>query len=230
MENRREFWRKLWDEQSCSDDMFVQIGRNSFTLLDFSILMKDVSKALSLGKDDLVLDAGGGAGWMSMFLSPFVKEVLIFDYAEGMVEKAEQMTAHFNNIRVVHDDILFMANVTERFTKVIVASILQYLEGYGQVEKALLNIYNAMHPDGKALFSSNPDLNRKDAYIKSYDRLDWSKEKKDAALEMEDKRIWLDIKTVKDIAAQVGFRDFEEVPINDRFSQAVHMFDFMVTK
>ena len=35
-----------------------------------------------LNKKDTILDAGGGAGYISMILSPLVKKIYLFDYSK----------------------------------------------------------------------------------------------------------------------------------------------------
>jgi SAM-dependent methyltransferase len=231
MDNVKEFWRNLWNEKALSDDMFVQIGRSSYTPLEFFLMIKDVVNALELQKEDIVLDAGGGVGWVSMCISPFVKEVTLFDYADEMVNKARAMTRYFGEIRVFSDDLLNMEKVKDtKYTKVIVGSVLQYLENYEQVEKALSNICNVTLPKARAVFTHNPDIRKKEKHIKSYDRLDYDKERLKKALEMEEKRLWLDIGKIKDIAAKVGFSRCYETPINPKLWQSTHMFDFVVEK
>lgn len=226
----REFWKELWNEKAVHENMFIQIGRSSYTPSDFFLMVKDICNSLDINRDDIVLDAGGGAGWLSMCIAPFVKEIVLFDYAEGMVEKARELTASFGNIRAEYDDLLFMGKVGNGYTKVIVSSVLQYLESHDQVKTALSNIYNVMTPNGSAIFTHNPDLRKREAHIKSYEHLDWNKKKIKHALKMEEKRLWLDIERIQRIASKIGFSDFYEVPINPKLWQSTHMFDFVVVK
>ncbi|MBN1456893.1 MAG: class I SAM-dependent methyltransferase [Sedimentisphaerales bacterium] len=230
MENVRDFWRKLWNQHAASDNMFVQIGRSSYTPLEFALAIRDICKALDFNKEDIVLDAGAAVGWISMFISPFVKKIVLFDYAEEMVSKAKELTAYFDNIQVEHDDILFMKKIDGQFTKVISASILQYLENKEQVMTALSNIYKVMAPGGKAMFAHHPDLKKKAAHLDSYNRLDWDKEKIKQSLEMEEKRLWFDIEEIGKMASKTGFSKCYELPINSKLWQSTHMIDFVVEK
>jgi ubiquinone/menaquinone biosynthesis C-methylase UbiE len=214
-----------------SDNMFVQIGRSSYTPLEFFLMVKDIAKALELRNEDVLLDAGGGVGWISISISPFVKEITLFDYAEEMVNKAREATNHWGNMRVFLDDLLSMEKVKDRkYNKVIVGSVLQYLENYEQVEKALSNIYDVMSPNARVLLTHNPDIRKKAAHIRSYDRLDWSKERLQKALQTEEMRLWLDIELLKDIASRIGFSKCHETPINPKLWQSTHMFDLLMEK
>lgn len=194
-------------------------------------MLTDIINALELQNEDVVLDAGGGVGWVSMCISPFVKEITLFDYAEEMVNKAKEMTERFGNIRVFLDDLLSMKKVRDkRYNKVIVGSVLQYLDNYEQVNRALSNIYNVMLPKGRAVFTHNPDVRKKEAHIKSYDRLNWSKECLKEALEMEEMRLWLDMGRIEKLARDIGFSKCYETRINPKLWQSTHMFDLVVEK
>lgn len=231
MDTLADYWKKTWNAQADAENMFVQMGRSSYTPLEFFIMMNDVTKALKFDNGDVVLDAGGGAGWTSIYLSPFVKEIDLFDYAEKMVEKAKEVTSHFTNIEVFHDDLLAMENVIHKqYRKIIVGSVLQYLNSYEQVEAALFNVYSVMESHSVALFAHNPDIRKKDAHIKSYERLGWDQERIQKSLEIEEKRLWLDISRIKEIASEVGFSSCYETPINQKLWQSTHMFDFVVEK
>ena len=231
MKSVREFWKKVWNEKAKSDNIFVQIGRSSYTPLEFLLMLKDIVDVLEFQSEDVVLDVGGGVGWTSMYISPYVKEITLFDYAEEMVNKAKEKTKHFGNIRVFLDDLLYMGKVRDRrYNKVIVGSVLQYLENYEQVEKALYNVYDVMLPRGKVMFLHNPDVRKKEAYIKSYNGLNWSQERVKKALEGEEMRLWLDIRKVEEAAYKFGFSKCYETPINPKLWQSTHMFDLAVEK
>jgi len=231
IDNVREFWKTLWNERAESDDIFEQAGRSSCTPLDFFVLIHGISKTLELGKEDVVLDAGGGTGSISMCISPFVKEVTLFDYAEKLVNKAKESTAHFNNIRVMHDDLISMDKVGDKkYTKVIVGSVIQYLEGIEQVETSMRHIYDVMLPGSIAVFIQNPDIRKQEAHINSYSRLGWDEERIQKSLEWEKKRLWFDIDEIRKIAKRAGFAECEEVPINPKLWESTYMFDFKVKK
>ncbi|MDP4093177.1 MAG: class I SAM-dependent methyltransferase [Bacillota bacterium] len=231
MSNVQEFWRNMWNEHAESDSMFVQMGCSSYTPFEYFLTQKDIVDALQFQRDDMVLDAGSGVGWTSMYLSPFVKEIMIFDYAENMIEKAKRKIEHFGNISAVRDDILLMNNIKGRyFNKVIVNSVLQYLENYKQVQTALSNIFSVMSQSSMALFSRNPDMGRKKDHIESYSRLNWDNERIARSLEFEEKRLWLDFNLVKDLALETGFKKCYKVDINPTLWQSTHMFDFVVVK
>jgi len=230
-ENLRGFWKTLWNEKAKSDNVFVQAGRSSYSPLDFFLMMRDINRVLQLAKQDVVLDAGGGSGLVTMCIAPFVKEVTLFDYAEKMVDRAKQCSEDFDNIRVRHDNILSMGKVRDRqYTKVIVGSVLQYLEDYGQIKISLCNAYKIIASGGTALFTHNPDIRKKEKYIDSYKYLNWDKQRIKQSLEWEERRLWLDIERIKEISSQIGFSICDEVSVNPKLFESTYMFSFMIKK
>ena len=231
MENSREYWKQVWNEHARSDNMFVQIGRSSYTPLEFFIMVKDICEPLNLDKNDLLLDAGGGTGWVSIAVSPFVKQVVLFDYAQEMVKKASELTQCFNNIEVCHDDLLELKNIKQtEYDKIIVSSVLQYFQNYDEIEIVFSNLYKFMKKGGIAILTHNPDIEKKEAHIKSYDRLSWEPERIKNAIDNEYKRFWIDKDKLMEIAKRTGFSQSYETPINPKLWQSTHMFDLVIRK
>jgi len=233
-EGIKEFWKKIWNEHAESKNMFVQIGRSSYTPLEFFLMVKDISNALKFEKNDIVLDAGGGAAWISIAISPFAGKIYLFDYADKMMEKAKENIKHFDNIIEAYvDDIEFMGKTKGlgiAFDKIIISSVLQYFSSYDSIRKILRNIFEVLKNNGKAIVTHNPNIAKKKAHIKSYHCLNWDSKRIQKALEMEEKRFWMDIKKIKEIASKIGFTKCCEVPINSNLWQSTHMFDFLLQK
>ena len=215
-------WFDLWQNKGKSSDFLIQTGRgNSFNLDRFILFMQDVNHALDLQKTDVLLDAGGASGWISLWLLPFVKSVTMFDYSKEMIIKAQRQTAGFDNITVFQDDILNMTKVSGKYSKVLVGSVLQYLDSMEQVKTAMKNIYNVMDDGGIALLTHNPDITKQGRHFNTY---------KDEIPDWEHKRLWLDIQEIYYAAMKIGFKGCKKTPINPLIWQSSHMFDFVVIK
>lgn len=227
MQGNKEFWSNFWNNRAQTDTKY---GRESWSISSFYILIHDISNALKLSRDDAVLDAGGGAGDLAIAISPFVKEITLFDYAGDVVNKAKENTAPFPNITVIRDDITTMSNVVGQFGKIIVGSVIQYLDDYTDIEKALCNIHRCLNCEGKVLFTHNPDLDKKAEHISSYAKLDWDQERIKEALEIEEKRFWTDKRLLSSLAKKIGFSESYESPINPQLWQSTHMFDLVLVK
>jgi len=217
-------WLKMWDEKAHTDNYFTQTGRGkSFTMPEFLLYIRDVNNGLHLCKDDNLLDAGGGPGWTAFHLAPFVSKVTMFDYSHDMVRRAQERAKAFENVVIFQDDILKMGHIGREYNKVLVGSVLQYLDNMGQVKASVQNIYNVMSYGGRALFAHNPDLSKKESHIASMPQTE-------ETLLQENSRLWIDQHTLIRAALNVGFSRCEIRPINPLIWQSTHMFDFLCIK
>jgi ubiquinone/menaquinone biosynthesis C-methylase UbiE len=214
----------MWDAKAQTDNYFAQTGRaNSFTMYQFLLFIQDVNNSLKLCKTDTLLDAGGGPGWTAFHLAPFVSEVTMFDYSHEMVRKAQEQTKAFDNVTVFQDDILTMASIKEPYSKVLVGSVLQYLNNMDEVKQALRNVYRVMEPGGIALFTHNPDLTKKESHIANMPQTTES-------LKKENERLWIDPQEMMYASLKAGFSECLIKQINPLIWQSGHMFDFVIVK
>jgi protein-L-isoaspartate O-methyltransferase len=229
-------FKNQFSELANSENVFAQMGKSRFSMQQFFITVKDIAEHLDFRKSDVVLDAAGGAGWYSIAISPFVKQIFLFDYVDQMIINAKENILPFSNITAYVDDLLTL-NQTHveigsdgRVDKIIVGSALQYFSDHSKIETIFKNLFNIMDDNGKAILTLNPDLRKKQEHIASYARLDWSKERIQKGLENEEKRLWLDMDIVSEIANRVGFKKCYETPIDKSIWQSTHMFNFIVEK
>jgi SAM-dependent methyltransferase len=192
-------------------------------MYQFLLYIQDVQNALQLCKDDTLLDAGGGPGWTTFHIAPFVSHVTMFDYSHELVKQAQEQAKAFSHVIVFQDDILKMDHIGYLYNKVLIGSVLQYLNNMDEVKQAIQNIYNIMAPGGIALFTHNPDASKKESHLATVPQTGKS-------LKMEQERLWIDHHDIFDIAMDIGFREFKVIPINPLIWQSGHMFDFTVIR
>lgn len=227
-------WLTAWNKAADNDNPFASMGRSSYSLTDFLIYASDIVRALSeLNKTHHVLDAGGGIGYISMLLSPQVKQVHLCDYSPQMIESARQKTAPFGNINCYTDDIGSLTNTQDLdlcFDKVFIGSVLQYFKHIDDIAIVLSTLSELCQPGARVLLSHNPDLRKKQQHLDSYQKLSWSADKIDQALIAEQQRLWLDIDMLQQQASEAGFSSSVETVINSQLFQSTHMFDLVLTK
>ena len=217
-------WKEMWDSKANTDNYFTQTGRSSsFTMYEFLLYIQDVQNSLHLCREDILLDVGGGPGWTTFHLAPFVLNVIMFDYSHDMIKRAQEQAKAFKNVVIFQDDILKMGHIGRKYNKVLVGSVLQYLDNMGQVKTAMQNIYNIMVPGGICLCTHNPDLSKKEIHIAYVPQTEKS-------LKMENERLWTNPEDIRDIVIGMGFRMCRILPINPLIWQSGYMFDFMVIK
>ena len=221
-------WLKMWDEKANTENYFTQTGRGkSFTMYEFLLYIQDVNNNLHLCKGDNLLDIGGGSGWVSMHLSPWVNSIIMIDYSDKMIEKAGKQVTAFENIKVFYGNVLNIRNWDFRyekgFNKILVGSVFQYLANMDEVRTALQNIYNVMKPGGKCLLTHNPDLNKKESHIASMLQTE-------ETLQQENARLWINPQEMMYMSLKAGFSECLIKQINPLIWQSTHMFDMLVIK
>lgn len=234
----KALWHDIHAGNAASDDIFVQMGKSGFSMQGFFLSLKDAAEPLELKPSDVLLDGGGGTGWMSIAFSPFVSRILLFDCVEEAVRKADENVRPFGNIVPYVDDLITLSRTKSMLMKenrsvdkAMFNSPLQYLSGMEEVETSFQNLFDILKREGRALYTLNPDLRKKDEHIASYDRLDWPEERKERALEMELKhRLWLDFDQLRTLALSIGFCDCHETPLCQQLWQSTHMFNFLLEK
>jgi ubiquinone/menaquinone biosynthesis C-methylase UbiE len=217
----------MWNQRAASDTMY---GRDSWRFAEFCLLLRDITRAVGFVPDDTLLDAGGGTGAVAMALSPFVRHITLFDLGSEVVAKAREDTASLGNIEVFEDDVIVMRRITRTYTRVIVGSVIQYLDSYDDLYQVLVQVYRHLEPGGKAMLTHNPDHTRRDEHLASYKRLQWEADRLSAALEVEARRFWVDKGKLSDMALDIGFERSHETPIHPKLWQSTHMFDWVLEK
>jgi len=233
--NRSEFWQKRWNEAAKQPNQFATMGRRSYTISDYFTYISDIINGLGgVNNNDLLLDAAGGCGYLSMYFSPLVKQVDLFDYSSEAIKRANVECSSFNNISPYEDNLLTFAQTNasgKKYHKVIVGSALQYFDNYDEIYTILKNLFEVTQPRGRICISHNTDISAKEQHIKSYEHLDWSQKDKDAAINEElTHRFWLDFAKLEQLATQIGFTQCIRTPINSQLFQSSHMFDFYLVK
>ena len=104
-------------------------------------------------KDSVVMEFGCGTGTTSLIHSPFVKEIVAYDYSPGMIDIANQKKAEQNSKNVTFEvnaveDIPFHQ---ETYDVIMAHSILHLTQNNEQILK---NAYQALKPGGFLVSSS----------------------------------------------------------------------------
>ena len=227
-------WKKFWNNKALQNPL-DSAGRSGSSISDLYIYAHDIINGLGgINKKDVILDVGGGAGYLSMMLSPFVKKIYLTDYSSNMIKKASKNTKSYNNIEVYLDNILDLKKTRKKrvkFSKSIVGSVLQCLNDYQEIENIFKYFFLISKKGTRIIFTHNPDLTKKNKFIKSYNKLNWSKKRKKRSITIEkNTRFWIDYKKLKNIAKTIGFSKCKKCKIDNRLFQSSHMFDLVLEK
>ena len=225
-------WKKFWDVKA-NEDFISSSGKTSSRKEDFFIYIFYIIKNIrGLNEKDIVLDAGAGAGYLSYCISPLVKKIYSFDFSKKLLVKSKLLNKNRKNIEIFHDNILSMRETVKKkiyFDKIIVGSVLQYLNNYDEIEKIFKNLKKIINSKSIILFTHNPDKKKKISFIKSYNNLNWNKKKIKKSLKIENQRFWLDYNKIKILADKNGFKS-KKIKIDKIFFQSSHMFDLVIER
>lgn len=227
-------WKAYWNKVS-EGNSFSSMGRDSYSTQELFIYINSICQSFKKFKvDDILLDVGGGKGYLSMAFSPYVKSVTLIDFSDAMIKKASILTSEFKNIEVFEDRLPNLEKIQFQkkvFSKILIGSVIQYLNNYDEIETSFCNLIKLSDVKGKILFTHNPDITKKQSFIDSYYMLNWPKQKLKSAIDFEkNDRFWFDFEILKEIAHSVGFKKCERISIPTNLFQSSHMFDFMLYK
>ncbi|MCJ8278133.1 MAG: class I SAM-dependent methyltransferase [Bdellovibrionales bacterium] len=142
METTAEFWDNVSQKYSKkavpSEDIYQEKLKRTQKLFD---------------RDSLVMEFGCGTGTTSLIHSPFVQEIIAYDYSPGMIEIANQKKKEqqIDNVTFEVKAVEDIPFHTETYDVIMAHSILHLTENNEQI---LMNAYNALRPGGYLVSSS----------------------------------------------------------------------------
>lgn len=221
-------WKRMWNAVAFGNDPYDQMGRVGWTLPHFVSLIAELTRQAKLGPDSRVLDLGGGAGWVSASLAPFVQQVTVVDFAEAQVARAAAAVGSglFPNMAVRHGDVRALADLGDGcVNRVLCVGVLQYLDDLDDVSAALNAIHRVLEPGGLALIGHNPEASKRAQWTAAHQE-GWDDPRK----ELETHRLWFDEGQLAQLAADKGLSGYRELPIHPMFPGSEFMNSFVVFK
>jgi len=227
---RSEFWRDFWNKSAKKhmDIRFIS-GWGNRTFQEMLFVITDVAKKLELRSEDVLLDVGCGAGLFEIAFSPWLKEIYGVDYSEEQIKIAKRNTEKYDNVVTKRANILNLPFEDGFFNKVLVNSVIQYLNGMGEVEKAFEELNRVTRKQCRILVSLIPDADKKKEFIRGYSKLGLSKEEIKEKIESTERAIWFDKNELKRMAKNCGFQTIDDARSFDEF-QKRYYFDLIIEK
>lgn len=198
-------WRELAKEQN----PFIATGQSNFARDPFEFLheLHAVITALNLKKTDTLLDIGCGPGLYTVPCAALVRSVVAMDFVPAFVAAAKKNAAGYQNVRAMRGDLRRLPFRKNSFDKILVGSVLHYLEDMAEVKRVLGDLRRMLRPGGRALLTMVPDLARKESYGKG--------------------RLWFDTKEILAAAKSAGLRG-KVVSVPTEVWQSCYMFSIVL--
>lgn len=227
---RSEYWMELWNKSAKeNEDIRFISGWGNRTFQDMLLVITDVARKLELKNNENLLDIGCGAGLFEIAFSPWLKEIYGSDYSKEMVSLAKKNTEMFNNVIIEHGDIRNLPFSNGFFDKVLVNSVIQYLNNFVEVQTAFQELERITGKKSRILISLIPDANKKEMFLKGYYNMGLSEEEIKHKIEANENVIWFEKDDLKKIAESYNFQVIDFLtPINN--FQKKYYFDMIIKK
>ena len=228
---RYEFWKGVWKKKAKEENPFVAAGASNFAKdpSQFFHNLNSIAKNLQLEKDDIFLDIGCSTGLYCIALAYWVKEIKGIDYTPELVERAIKNTRDYPNIEIKRGDILEIPFASNLFDKILVNSVIHYLEDIESVRKTFQEIARVMKKRGRSLISLIPDANQKEKFLDGIRKLDFSKDKKREIYRKNQACLWLYPEELIKIAKGIGLKP-RVLSISQGVWQSWYMFSILLKK
>lgn len=159
-----ENYRSLASMENVTDTEVA--GRYEFQAYAERMIVGDVLKKLSIGPDDELMEIGCGPGNLLIPLSYVVAQSVGIDNAAAL----DRLTARVGDrcqIRLYAGDFLTMELPDSKFDKVLIYSVLHYLNDTDAVIAFVSRALSLLSPGGKLLLGDLPNQDKKRRYAES---------------------------------------------------------------
>lgn len=155
-------------EDVCNKNRFDILTSGRYLLNSFNYkkkLAKDILQKLELNAEDLVLDLGCNVGIYHPYLHRHIRYMLGVDASPAIILKA--VNKHqFNNVEYLIFDITKdWPALTQKFSKVLLYSVIHFLNNIDDVEMLINKIQANMPPHGKIMLGEVRTKEKYDRFI-----------------------------------------------------------------
>ena len=161
--------KKFWENRAKKIDLKIEstnLGLTSIKekkLKDLKIKTewKKVNKYLTLNKQSIILDLGGGYGEWAFKFAKKCKKVYIIDYAEGMIQKGlqEAKIKKITNIKFIHAPVQKF-KTSLKFDIIFISGLMIYLNNK-EINELLKNIKKYSKPNTTIILRDGTGINKK---------------------------------------------------------------------
>lgn len=221
-------WQGNWG-RSAEENQDIRFisgwGNRSFQEMLFSI--NDIADKLELQQGESLLDIGCGAGLFEIAFSHWAGNVYGTDYSEGMVRKARTYTDQYNNVFIQQGNIKHLPFKTGSFDKVLVNSVIQYLDDTQEVNIAMGELTRVTKTGGLIFLSLIPSARTKQQFLEGYYNLGLPEEEVRKKIEINNNILWFDESEMIECLQAQGFKHLTLAKPCDDF-QKKYYFDLII--
>jgi ubiquinone/menaquinone biosynthesis C-methylase UbiE len=221
-------WQKFWDDKASAINDFQATGRGLMDAPGYLHTVAEIVKLLDLRQYQTLADIGCGSGLITLSLSPWLNHICAVDFSPALIERAKSNLKGINNVEFHVGNITNLPLAQASVDKMLVYSVIQYLESEDAVRMAFQQAARILKDGGRALFAANPDPAKRSIYEDIlYQRTDKSAAEKE--IKLLDNLLWVTQEKLIQMAKELGLHARVE-PISNRIWQHFYMFDLIIEK
>ena len=223
-------WTENWD-RSAQENQDIRLisgwGNRTFQEMLFSI--NDIAKKLDLQQGDRLLDIGCGAGLFEIAFAHWAGALFGVDYSREMVKKARTNTCQYDNVNIQQCNIKHLPFKTRSFDKILVNSVIQYLDTPDDLGTAMKELNRVIKSGGTIFLSLIPSASTKQDFLDGYYNLGLSADEIKKKIEINNNILWFYETELINNLKKIGFSDIILTKPCDNF-QKKYYFDIIIVK
>jgi ubiquinone/menaquinone biosynthesis C-methylase UbiE len=227
---RSAFWKENWNKSACeNDDIRLISGWGNRSLDEMLFSINDIAEKLRLHQNDRLLDIGCGAGIFEIAFARWMREVIGSDFSDEMVKKARKNSKNSSNVHIQQCTIKALPYKSGVFDKILVNSVIQYLDGYDEVISVIDELDRITRTGGIILLSLIPSADSKNALLDGYFSLGLSDTEIQEKVTKNENILWFNKQELVADLTQKGFSKITaSLPCN--CLQKKYYFDLIIEK
>lgn len=223
-------WREKWDH-SAQENQDIRLisgwGNRSFQEMLFSI--NDIAKKLDLQQGERLLDIGCGAGLFEIAFTHWAGALFGADYSGEMTKIAWANTRQYDNVHIQQCNIKHLPFKTGSFDKILVNSVIQYLDTPEEIGTAMKELNRVIKSGGIIFLSLIPSASTKQAFLDGYNKLGLSADEVKKKIDLNNNILWFYENELYSDLEMFGFSDIILAKPCDNF-QKKYYFDLIIVK
>ncbi len=142
-------------------------GRYAFQLEDEKRIVPDITKKLELNLEDSLLDIGSGPGNILLPLLKMVGSAAAID-SEPMLRRLRSRLDKHDKVECYPGNFLTMELPQKSFDKILIYSVIHYLESQDSVLEFIDRALSLVSPGGRLLVGDLPNVDKKRRFLQSH--------------------------------------------------------------
>lgn len=227
---RSASWKDNWDRSARENkDIRIISGWGNRTFQEMLYAINDVAKKLDLQQGERLLDIGCGAGLFEIAFAPWAGTVVGADYSREMVKQALANSCQYPNVHTQQCNIKNLPFKTGSFDKILVNSVIQYLDSPEEVRDAMTELSRVIKTGGTVLLSLIPSATTRQDFLDGYYRLGLPEEVAKKKIVTNNNILWFDETELQQTLETSGFSHISLEKPCDTF-QKKYYFDIVMKK